>query len=106
LRLDGFASLDASYDGGRVTTRLFRTRGRRLRVNAKADCGRLRIEVLDNSGRALPGFGLDDCRVMQIDGVNQPVSWNENASLDSLKDRPVRLRFHLENVRLYSYRIA
>lgn len=106
LRLDGFASLDASYDGGRVTTKPFRTHGRQLRVNAKADCGRLRVEVLDNSGRALPGFGRDDCRVMQADRVDEPMGWKENALLDMLKDRPIRLRFHLENVRLYAFRIA
>jgi hypothetical protein len=106
LRLDGFASLDASYDGGRVTTRPFRTHGRQLRVNAKADCGRLRVEVLDNSGHALPGFGRDDCRVMQVDRVDEPIGWKESASLEMLRDRPIRLRFHLENVRVYAFRIA
>ena len=106
LRLDGFASLDASYDGGRVTTKPFRTHGRQLRVNAKADSGRLRVEVLDNSGQALPGFGRDDCRVMQADRVDEPVGWKANASLETLHDRPIRLRFHLENVRLYAFRIA
>jgi hypothetical protein len=106
LRLDGFASLDASYDGGRVTTKPFRTHGRQLRVNAKADSGRLRVEVLDNSGQALPGFGRDDCRMMQVDRVDEPVGWKANSSLETLHDRPIRLRFHLENVRLYAYRIA
>jgi hypothetical protein len=106
LRLDGFASLDASYDGGRVTTKAFRTHGRQLRVNAKADCGRLRVEVLDVTGRALPGFGRDECPPIRADGVDEPVGWKDRDSLDSLKDRPIRLRFHLENVRLYSYRIA
>jgi hypothetical protein len=106
LRLDGFASLDASYDGGRVTTKPMRIRGGQLRVNAKADFGRLRVEMLDSSGHALPGFGQDDCRVMQADQVDEPIVWKENASLEKLKDRPIRLRFHLENVRLYAYRIA
>jgi hypothetical protein len=106
LRLDGFASLDASYNGGRVTTKPFRTHGRRLRVNAKADCGRLRVEVLDVAGRALPGFGRDDCIVIRADGVDEPVGWKEGGSLESLKDRPIRLQFLLENVRLYSYRIV
>lgn len=106
LRLDGFASLDASYDGGRVTTKPFRTHGRQLRVNAKADSGRLRVEVLDEAGRALPGFSSDDCLVMQTDGVDELIRWKDNTSLDGLKDRPIKLRFHLENVRLYAFRIA
>src|SRR6202162_5555246 len=91
LRLDGFASLDASYDGGCVTTRPFRTHGPQLRINAKADSGRLRVEVLDNSGHTLPGFGRDDCRVMQVDRVDQPIGWKESASLEMLRDRPIRL---------------
>ncbi len=106
LRLDGFASLDGSYDGGRVTTKPFRTHGRQLRVNAKADSGRLRVEVLDNSGQPLPGFGRDDCRMLQVDRVDEPMGWKANASLDTLQDRPIRLRFHLENVRLYAYGIT
>jgi hypothetical protein len=43
---------------------------------------------------------------MQADRVDEPMAWKENASLDKLKDRPIQLRFHLENVRLYAYRIA
>lgn len=106
LRVDGFASLEASYDGGRVTTRPFRTRGSQLRVNAKADNGRLRVEVLDEVGHAIPGFGRDECRILQKDGVDEPMVWRTSASLDSLRDRPIKLRFHLENVRLYAYRIV
>jgi hypothetical protein len=106
LRVDGFASLDASYDGGRITTRPFRTHGRQLSVNAKADAGRLRVEVLDESGRPFPGFSRDDCQVMHADGVNEPIAWKANTSLDAMQDRPIQLRFHLENVRLYSYRIT
>jgi hypothetical protein len=44
LRVDGFASLSAGYDGGRVTTKPSRWRGSWLRVNAKADFGRLLAE--------------------------------------------------------------
>jgi len=71
--------------------------------------GRLRplaVEVLDNSGHALPGFSTDDCRVMQVDRVDEPIGWKESASLEMLRDRPIRLRFHLENVRVYAFRIA
>ena len=47
LRADGFASLDATYQGGRVTKALFITQGKELHINAKADVGQLRVEVLD-----------------------------------------------------------
>lgn len=106
LRADGFASLNASYDGGRVTTKSFRTHGRQLRVNAKADFGRLRVEVLDGAGQPILGFRPEDCQVMQADSVDHSILWKASASLANLKDRSIRLRFHLENVRLYAYRIA
>jgi hypothetical protein len=106
VRLDGFASLNASYDGGRVTTKPFRTHGRQVRVNAKADCGRLRVEVLDDSGQSVPGFRLEDCQVMQADSVDAPIRWRDDASLAKFQERPLRLRFSLENVRLYAYRIV
>ena len=106
LRADGFASLGASYDGGRVTTRPFRFSGRRLLVNAKADFGRLLAEVLSAQGEALAGFSFADCRPLQADRLDQTVTWTDHATLDALKDQTIRLRFRLENARLYSYRIA
>jgi hypothetical protein len=106
LRVDGFASLNASYDGGRITTKPFRTHGRQLRVNAKADCGRLRVEVLDGNGQPIPGFRPEDCQVMQADSVDASILWRGSMSLAAFKDRPLRLRFWLENVRLYAYRIV
>jgi hypothetical protein len=66
----------------------------------------MRVEALDNFGHAVPGFGRDDCRVMQVDRVDEPIAWKESASLEMLRDRPIRLRFHLENVRTYAFRIA
>ena len=36
LRLDGFASLNASFDGGQITTRPFALAGDELWINAKA----------------------------------------------------------------------
>jgi hypothetical protein len=64
------------------------------------------VEVLDERGVALPGFGRNECRVMQTDRVNEPMAWKETGSLEKVQGRPIRLRFHLENVRLYAYRIV
>jgi hypothetical protein len=41
----------------------------------------------------------------QVDRVDEPMAWKPGATLETLRDRPIRLRFHLENVRLYAYRI-
>lgn len=106
LRVDGFASLAASYSGGRVTTKPFRFDGGRLRVNAKADFGRIRVEVLDEAGAPIEGFESDNCRPLSADKIDQPVEWQNQPSLAPLKDRPIRLRFGLHNARLFSYAIV
>jgi hypothetical protein len=105
LRVDGFASLDASYDGGRVTTRPFRPAGPRLCVNAKADFGRLRAEALDERGRPVAGFTKEECLPIQADSVDHIIRWKENEGIGRLGGRAIRLRFYLENVRLYSFRV-
>ena len=51
------------------------------------------------------GFARKQCQPVQADGLAQDVGW-KNASLASLQGKPVRLRFHLLNARLYSYRIT
>ena len=106
LRVDGFASLAAGYDEGQVTTKTFRSRGGGLTVNAKADFGRLRVAVLDDQGKPVAGYTDQECLPIQQDGVQIPVRWRDHASLKTLSGRPVRIRFHLENARLFSYRIG
>ncbi|MBM83356.1 MAG: hypothetical protein CMJ78_22570 [Planctomycetaceae bacterium] len=106
LRVDGFASLSASYDGGEVTTKLFRCNGGPLEVNAKADFGRLRAAVLDDNGKPIPGYIDKECQVIQQDGIQLSVRWQDHVNLKALTGRPIRLRFHLENARLFSYRIG
>jgi hypothetical protein len=104
LRLDGFASVQSSYDGGTLTTVPYRFGGARLALNAKADYGQVLVELVDEQGQPIPGYGRDDCVPVQTDSVRALVQWKERAALAPLGDRPVALRFHLCNARLYSYR--
>ena len=104
LRVDGFASVAASYEGGRLTTTLLRCEGDELLLNLKADYGQVRVECLDEESRAIPGFGLEDSVPLQVDAVDAPVRWQSQPNLRPLRERPFKLRFHLHNARLYSYR--
>ena len=106
LRADGFASVAAGYDGGQLTTKPFRFQGENLRVNVKSDYGRLWVEVLDERGEPCPGFARSDCLPVSVDSVDHRIMWRDTPLIDPLSDRPIRLRFHLENVRLYSWWIA
>jgi len=103
LRADGFASVSASYDGGRLTTSPLRTATDDLVLNLKSDYGRLLVECLDEENRPIPGYGKEDCLPLQVDATDAQVEWKEKGNLRDLGDQPFKLRFHLYNARLYSY---
>lgn len=105
LRLDGFASIDASYDGGTITTVPFELAGAELHVNAKCDFGRISAELLDDGYRPIPGYAADDCIAVSADATDQVIRWRGEVAGRPLSAiaAPARIRFHLANSRLYSY---
>ena len=103
LRKDGFASLDAGTTPGSVTThRLQNTQGE-LRVNADVRRGWLKAEVLDRTGRVVPGYGEKDCVPITADGLDLPVRWKDRTALPANADG-LRLRFVFTEGSLYSFR--
>ena len=105
LRRDGFASLNAGEEAGVVITRplVFEGEGK-LFVNADvAANGCIRASVVAEDGSAIEGFGEDDCRAVCADSTRSRVGWSGNETLAGLKDRYIRLAFHLTNAKLYSF---
>ncbi|RIQ26292.1 hypothetical protein [Jiangella rhizosphaerae] len=104
-RRDGFASLINGGDRpGTATTTPFVATGDELRLNAALNTrGSLRVEVLDENGDPIPGFGLDETRPILGDRVDQLARWRRGVWSD-LEGRTVCLRFHLDGGHLYSYR--
>lgn len=102
LRKDGFASLEAGDKEGTVLTRRLAGAAGVLLVNAAASKGWLKVEVLDADGKALPGYGLDDCTPLTGDGVGQIVAWGDKKELPSGMS-PLRLRFVMKSAALYSF---
>ena len=104
LRVDGFVSMESQWDEGAVTTQPLLLEGKTLHVNAKARPGTVRAEALDVKGKPIAGFTRDDCRPMSMtDGIDQPIGWKDNPTLDKLAARPVRLRFYVQGAKLYSF---
>lgn len=103
LRKDGFASLDGGDVPGNVTTKRLKGLQGQLHVNAEAGAGLLQVEVLDADGAVLPGYGRNDCIQPRGDGTDQIVTWRQHKELPG-GERPLRLRFILRNVSLYSFR--
>ena len=89
-------------NSGTVTTRTLRLPGGSLFVNAGVR-GELRAELLDSEGRVLPGYSADDCVPIRSDGRRQMIRWNRVFQPDSLRDRAVRLRFHMREADLYAF---
>jgi len=127
IRLDGFVSLEATGEGY-VLTRPVRFQGSSMTLNARTAVleqqggefnptwkelltkapdgkGSIRVEVQDEDGQPIGGYGSGDCRPIDSDGVGLEVSWEGDKDLNALKGRPVRFKFVMSNASLYSFRI-
>ena len=56
LRLDGFVSLEAGKDEGSLLAKPLVVTGEHLLINADIPQGKIRVEIVDESGNAIPGF--------------------------------------------------
>jgi hypothetical protein len=102
-RLDGFASLDAGAESGRAVTRPLVFKGRRLMLNVMAR-GSMRVAILDEKGRELKGFGLTDCDPVIGDATSYLVSWQKNTDVSGLAGKVVRLKFELQDSKLFAFK--
>ena len=101
-RTDGFVSVNAGA-GGELLTKPLRFQGQKLVLNyATAAKGSVRVEVLDENARPIPGFSLADCAELRGDAVSQSVTWKR--SVENLAGRTIQLRFVLRDADLYSMR--
>ncbi len=105
LRRDGFSSWE-NLPGttATVTTQPLAGAGSLAWVNADASAGWLRVEVLDEHGRAVPGYEAAACQALCEDTASQPqcriaIRWDRAPRLPA---GPIRLRFHLHEARLFS----
>jgi hypothetical protein len=105
FRTNGFASRRAGEQEGILTTHPLVFQGSRLTINAVAGKGRVAVEVLDESGRPVPGYGREECLLQTFDSTQQNVSWIERPDLAPVRGKPVRLRFYLQQADLYGFQI-
>jgi hypothetical protein len=106
-RIDGFTSMDFSYEGGMVTTHPITFTGRRLLLNVNTSAaGEGRVALLDVAGRPIPRFAIDDCRIINGDHLAKPVEWSGGGDVSRLVGQPLRLRFEMRGAKLYSFHFA
>ena len=105
LRTDGFASIHAPHDGGRMLTKPFTFAGKRLEINySTSAAGGIQVEIQDVDGTPLPGYSREDCREIIGDEIQHVVTWKAGPDVEALSDRPIRLLFSMIDADLYSIR--
>jgi hypothetical protein len=103
MRIDGFTSLHASYDGGEVCTKPFHFTGDTLLLNfSTSAAGFIKVEILDREGNRIEGFELENSKELIGNEIEKAVTWQGNPDLAKLMDKPVRLRFVMKDADLYS----
>ena len=106
LRRDGFASMDAGAEGGTLTTRPVRFKGKHLFVNVDCPEGELRVELLDREGNVIAPFTRANCRPIAADSTLHRVTWEKAADLSAHAQKPLRFRFHLRKGKLYGFWVS
>jgi len=121
LPLDRFVCLEAKDTPGTVVTKPFKLEGGSLEVNVDAKGGSVAVEVLDAAGEPIPGFaGKNVLKYNSADGLRLKPMWRDSKALlnsqgkltglrfndlSKLKGQVVRLRFTLQNARLYAFQV-
>ncbi|MBN1513911.1 MAG: hypothetical protein JXB13_17980 [Phycisphaerae bacterium] len=104
LRLDGFASVRAPWDGGELITRSLRFEGSELVLNySTSAAGGIHVEIQEPSGKPIPGFALADAVELVGDEITRAVAWRNEKNVSELAGRAVRLRFVMTDADLYSF---
>lgn len=85
-------------------TKPFKLEGKTLQVNVDAQAGDIRVEILDEDGKSIPGFsGTYAATYQRVDDLRLAPRWKGDPDLASLAGKSVRLLFHLKNAKLYSF---
>jgi hypothetical protein len=108
-RFDGFVSADAPYDRvGLLVTRPLLFEGNRLVLNVDTGAaGYAQVGLLDQSGQAIDGFGVDECVYINGDFIETEVEWlRRGKDLAGFEGRPVRLAIRMRGAGLYSFQFV
>lgn len=103
MRLDGFASVNAPYEGGELVTKPLRFSGRQLELNfSTSAAGSIRVEIQDTDGKPLPGYGASDCAELLGNRLAWPVKWKSGGDVSKVAGQPVRLRFVMKDADIFA----
>lgn len=100
IRLDGFFSWRADYQGGKIITKPVIFDGGKFSINFKASGGTyIRIRFLDEDGNFIDGY---DSGNHYGDSVEREIKFEKPVS--ELSGKPVRIEVSLKDADLYSFK--
>lgn len=107
MRLDGFASVRASYAGGTMTTKPLTFTGDQLFVNfATSAAGEIRVELQEADGTPIPGYTLEESVPLIGNDIERIVTWKGGGDVSELAGMPIRMHFQLRDADLYALRFG
>jgi len=103
LRPDGFAKVEAPYEGGELITKTLTFAGSSLFLNyATSAAGSIKVEILDGDGVVIPGYEAENSFEIIGNHIARAVEWNGSKDISALAGTPVRLRFLMKDADLYA----
>ena len=107
LRLDGFMSLRAPYEGGEIVTKPFTFSGNRLLLNfSTSAAGGISTAILDADRQPIRDFSFADNIETIGNEVERPVRWKGGIDIGKLAGKTVRLHFKIKDADLYALRFG
>lgn len=99
IRMDGFLSWHADYEGGMVLTKPVTLMGSTLKINfATSAVGYLKISLCDTDGNEIEGYHSGE---LFGNSIARPVDFEK--SLTDLSGKEVRLKFEFSSCDLFSF---
>ena len=103
LRIDGFASIYAPYEGGSITTKPFTFTGKKLLLNfATSAPGFIKVEIQDAKGKPIRRYSQQEAEELIGNYIEHPAAWRHGTDVSSLSGRLIRLKFVMKDANLYS----
>jgi hypothetical protein len=104
-RLDGFISADSPYEkDALIVTKPLIFKGDKLLLNINTSAsGYAQVGLLDEYGKPIEGFELDNCVYINGDFISTEVEWlNKGTDLSSLHGKVVQVQFRMRGSKLYA----